>query len=497
MKKSWLPASFLQGASGDAVRLMAVRMMTILLSFGVTRLLSEHLSLQDYGSYRQALLVVSTLSSAAILGMVDGVNFFHHTQPQGERERYLATLFVLQGVIGAACGLLAMVFSGALCRYFENPDVRRLLIFGAALPVLQNLLSMLQILLVSVGRAKLLAVRNLAVALVRLAVVLLVIGMVKDVAVILAATLLLDGAQLLLFAHILKKNGHITSLKKADFRLVKMIFGYCAPMACFTMLNALNRDLDQYLIALWTDTATLALYANASKALPFDIIMTSFSTVLQPKITGQMAEGHYETAAVFYRRFLELVYTATGILCCAALAAAPQLMQLLYSSKYSAGTDVFKVYILVDLLRFANLTMILSAAGRTKKLVCIGILALAVNGGLNWLLFRPLGLLGPAVATLLVTGLTGSLILCFGAKELHTGIGKLFDKKRLAVFFMQSLLALWVFSLLRKWLETLRMQSILIVLAVSSGYCVVMILLQGKRLLKILRQLNDLPKHDE
>ena len=166
---------------------------------------------------------------------------------------------------------------------------------------------------------------------------------------------------------------------------------------------------------MMTDTETLAVYTNASKQLPFDILVTSFCTVLVPYITRYISEQKKQQAATLYKSFLEIGYISTGILCGAALAAAPQLMMLLYSNKYIDGLWIFIIYIFVDLFRFANITLILSAAGKTRTLMFLGVGSLMFNAVLNVLLYQWLGLIGPAVATLLVTVATGVIMLALGA----------------------------------------------------------------------------------
>ena len=74
MKKN----SLVRGASSDAILLMVVKLVTTVLGLATTRMLSEHLSLYDYGTYSQILLVVSVVSSATILGMMDGIKYFYH-----------------------------------------------------------------------------------------------------------------------------------------------------------------------------------------------------------------------------------------------------------------------------------------------------------------------------------------------------------------------------------------------------------------------------------
>lgn len=56
----------LHGASADAAALIVVKLMTMTVSLVVTRLLSQCLSVYDYGTYSQVLLVSSTVASLTI-----------------------------------------------------------------------------------------------------------------------------------------------------------------------------------------------------------------------------------------------------------------------------------------------------------------------------------------------------------------------------------------------------------------------------------------------
>lgn len=479
------------GTSVDAILLTFIKLVTTALGLVVTRLLSEYLSVYDYGTYSQILLITSTVSSVTILGMMDGVNYFYCREQDAEkRESYTATIFAMQSVIGAAAGCIVMVLSMPLCKYFDNPDIKNLLIFAAVLPVLQNLIGMYQILLVSVGRARVIAFRNLIVSVMRLIAVFVVVTAIKNVAVILATTLVLDAAQIIVFLYILHKSGCRVRLQKADAGLIAEILKYCAPMAVFTMINALNRDMDKYVISMFTDTETLAIYSNASKVLPFDIIMTSFCTVLIPQITRLIAQKENKKAAELYRLFLEIAYISTGILCCAALSAAPQLMKLLYSNKYAEGLSVFCIYILVDLIRFTNITLVLSAAGRTKRLMLLGAGALAVNAVLNIIFYNVWGIVGPAIATFIVTAIIGILMLCFSAKILDTRLSGLFDLKYLLFFMLESVASILVLGMLQRFLYSLDVHYFVILAAVFGIYGITMLLLNGKRLLAALQRVN-------
>jgi len=479
------------GTSGDAIFLTMIKLVTMVLGFVITRLLSQYLSVYDYGTYSQILLIVSTLSSVTILGMMDGVNFFYCCERDEQtRERYISSIFALQCIVSTVTGSIVLLLSGPLCQYLNNPDLEKLLIYAVALPFLQNLLNMFQVLLVAVGKARLLAIRNLIVSLVRLASAILVVSIIQDVSVVLITTVLLDVGQLAFFGWTLRKNHCVIRLKRASFKLFKRILEYCIPMAVFIAIRAVNRDVDKYMIALLTDTETLAVYANASKVLPFDIIVSSFYTVLVPEITSRVTSGNRDGAVSLYKTFLEICYITTLIFCCAALAASPQLMKLLYSNKYMSGLPVFCIYIFVDMLYFTNITLILSAAGRTKTLMALGIGTLCMNVVLNAVVYRWMGLIGPAVVTLLLTLLMGVVMLCLSAGELGVSVGRFFDIRFFCLFVLQNVLATAVLFKLQQWLDKMNVHYFVILILIAGLYCGIFLLIYGKRLMLRFREIN-------
>lgn len=481
----------LKGASLDGIILTSVKVMTIALGLITTRLLSQYLSIFDYGTYSLIQLVVSSTVSITILGMMDGINYFFCSEKDEEkRDAYIATIYLLQFSVSLLAGCVIAFAGGQICSYLGTPEAKRLITYAAVLPFLQNILSMTQVLMLSVGKAKILAVRNLAISLLRLLIVILVIVFVGSVGIILFMTCILDAAQIIVFFFMLKKSGCVVRLWKASAQLLRTIIHYCLPMAVYTALNTINRDCDKYIIAAMTNTETLAVYTNASKKLPFDLITSSFITVLLPKITRLISNKEKQETVKVYRAFLEFSYSSTIILACGAIAVAPQLMNLLYTEKYLSGISIFVVYILVDIMQFTNITLILSASGKTKTLMLLSGGSIVLNIGMNFLLFHLLGVIGPAIATLLITSLTGAAILYFSAKELGTRITGFFDFRYLIRLLAENIAAVTVLACLRNLLESEGLNNLLILLLICGTYYVILLALNKKRLIVNLKEIG-------
>lgn len=184
--------------------------------------------------------------------------------------------------------------------------------------------------------------------------------------------------------------------------------------------------------------------------------------------------------------FLELSYIATSILAIGAVCVAPELMRFLYTEKYASssfGITVFIIYILVDVISVLNITLILSAAGKTKTILFASIGAFFANIILNVGLFWLMGEVGPAVTTLLVTFVQGIVILSLGAKEIKTSILKMFDIKYLLLFIVQNGIFIIGVSMLRKLMVDKAVHYMIILFACYATYVLALLAINRKRLL--------------
>lgn len=481
----------ISGASADSIALLMVKLVTMVLGMVTARILSEVLSFTQYGTYSQVMLLQSSLVSLTIFGMIDGCNFFfYNNKGLEERQQYLSTIITIQYLIGIICALLLLILMEPISSYFKNADLKGLLLFAAFLSMTKNIISILHVLFVAVGKAKLIAVRNLVVSVAKLSLFAFSCWILRSVGAVLAFSLALNILEILYLRYGLKRNNCTLSIKDTNFKLLRSIVSYCLPMAAFIVLSNLSRDCDRYVVSAFTDTDTLAVYTNASAMLPFDLITISFGTVLIPYLTRYIAEKNYTQARELYGVFLHLCLIATTILAASALVGAPMFMRLLYSEKYLSGLPIFMVYILVDIFRTLNITLVMSAAGKGRQLLMISAISLCSNLFLNVLFYHWLGILGPAISTLVVTIMTGILIQKKCARILQCKLSQLFDWKYTGIFVIQLVCCAALFLWISRQLNLIGMHYFLRLVIVSGGMAITLVLANAKRILSCVRKIG-------
>ncbi len=328
--------------------------------------------------------------------------------------------------------VFVFVSKDLIIQYFNNSSLDNLLVFAAILPFINNLLSMLQVLFISIGKAKLIAFRNLIVSILNLCSFSIGCYVTNNIIILLIITVVLNVLQIFYLAIVLMKNGLIIKFRDIKISFSYEIFKYCIPMEMFILTNALARDMDKYVISGYESTEVVAMYTNAAKVLPFDIIMTSFLTVLLPIITKLLGEKNNEKASTLYSDFLMFSCITTMIMAAGVIPIAEEVVQFLYSSKYIDAAPIFRVYVMVDIIRFMSLSLVLSAAGKTKLLMKISIGSLLANLVLNIILYKVLGIIGPSIATFLIMFVSGFLMIRFSATTMETNLREILNIKVLS-----------------------------------------------------------------
>ena len=480
------------GAATNSIMLTFVRVITTILGFIVTKLLSVHFSLQEYGTYSQALLVTTTATSISILGLTNATNYFYNrTNEEKEQRKYIATIFTIQYIVGVILGLAVIVFRSPIASFFGNERLITILPIIAFTPILQNLIPMYNVLFVSIGKAKVIAIRNLVVSIIRLIAVVMACFVLDNIITVLVVILCLDAIQVIYFFFLFKRYKYPIQIQDTRLQLTKEILAFSIPMSIYVLTNSLSRDIDKYVISAFANTETLAVYTNAAKVLPFDMLTSSLITVLIPIITRMINQKKYGETKEVFKLYLRIGYVLTFIFVGGAIAVSKDLMLLLYDEKYLTGLPVFIIYLVVDMIRFANVTTILSGAGKSKTLMTISVTTMILNAIFNVIGYKLFGFVGPAIVTLILTiGMTVAL-LHFGAREIHTRVLQLFDFKEIGIIGVQ-IIGIGVLTYLLSSFMTEKQIPYVMSLFICYGvYILILGLLNYKRAIECYRKLNQ------
>lgn len=483
------------GKTGDVLILTGVRIFTILVGFLTTSLLSHGLNLATYGVYVQGNLLISVLTSVSILGFTDGVNYFYNGENNPIlRKKYIDTLFGVQLFIGCFLAVGIFVFQDYIYLYFKSSEIKNFLLYLCFRPLLNNYLPMIQVLYVSTGKIKHIAIRNFFVSLIKVASVCATIYLTHSIGIIFLVLLITDIVSIWYFIFALFRDGFSLQPWRIDCMLVRKVLIFCMPMGIYILVTSLCRECDKLIIARMGNTEELAIYTNSSLPLPVDIIISAVLTVIIPLITRLYHNYDLKKAASIFRSYLSIGYTTTFVLSASCIIFSNEIIQFLYGTKYLMGHSVFVIYMIVDMLKFANISAILSISGKTGTLMVISIALLLLNIPLSIAGYNLMGISGPAIVTVLITLVSVILLMYLGARELRTSLLRLIDFRHASFFVVQLLVVGIVCYFIKNWMLCAGCHPYIVVLCLGSIFCGIMLLLNFSTLKRRFAIINQMRK---
>ena len=454
--------------------------------------LSRSLPVADVGTYSTGNLIINTATLISAFGLIDAVNYYYNGKAVTDRTSYVNTVFSLTFILGVIVAVVILGANGLITLYFHNPNLDVICAFIAFRPFLHNFSLGMQNLHVSIGKAKVVAVRNAAISIAKLGSVLLASLYTKDVTTIFICMLIVDIAATVYFYKVLYDNSVHINLIKPDLTKVKEILIFCIPMGIYIQTNALSRELDKFVIGFFESTANLAIYSNCSTRLPFDIVSLPLLTLLIPLLTRCIRDNDYRNGSDLFRCYLKLGYIFTFAFGVGCILVAPHVVNFLFGPKYLSGVNVFIVYVVVDMLNFISFSLVLSAKGKTKDLMKVSCCALPVNLVINLLLYKIVGFIGPAIATVFVVCGVNFVLFKKSAIVLKENLIALLDLKHLFVYGVESAILYTLLRFVETYFMSIGLHYMAIFIIVGGTFVSVMLILNLKEIKNCINVLNKI-----
>lgn len=475
----------------DSIMLTIVRVITLAASMAQTMILSRIMTLTEYGTYSALLIIVSLGTTIAGLGLNNAINFFFNKEKDIEKKKkYVNTIFAITTLSGLIFAVIIYVLKRQISNYYNNILVLNLIIYITLKPTFTNIITLYQQLYISVGKTKVIAIRNLIISILQIIAIPITFSIFKNIKSILIIGLILDICQLVYFGFDIKKILEINCLN-IEIKMIKPILIYAIPMALATMIATIFKESDKLIIAKIATIEELAIYTNMSKQLPFEFIVLSFTTVITPVII-RLLQNNKKKAIQLWEDYIEFGYISTWILCIGAIICAKELLIFLYSDVYLDGLNIFKIYLLVEMFKYTYFGLILSATGKTKYILYSSGIAMVANIIFNIIFYKIFGLIGPALASLICTISMGMVQLLLSCKEAKVNFFEAIRIKNMIKTLLQLLIVAILSISLKKILKFFVNSNIIILILIYAVYILCSLLVSKKRLIYLIKNMEKI-----
>jgi O-antigen/teichoic acid export membrane protein len=425
--------------SQPAFLLVAGRTMGFVVSFAIPVVLARLFSRAEFGTYKQLFLIYATLYGLAQAGMAESLYYFIPRQP-GDAGRHVTNATATLALVAAGCAALLYAARTGIAAWMTNPDL------AGYLPLLAVFLGCTLVSvafeIVMVSRKKHMAAATVYAAsdLVRTACLIVPALAIWGLRGVLAGATAF--AALRLAAMLVYFRREFGSRLRCDSTLWRGQLVYALPFGLAVAVEIVQANLHQYFVASRFNAETFAIYAVGCLQIPLvDLICTSTANVMMVRMAEEAGGGRGRAALALWHdttcRLATIVFPLAALL----LLTARGVIVTLFTARYIASVPIFMIWCLTILPSALSVDAVLRVHARTRFLLGMNVLRLALIAiSIGWFL-STFGLAGAVLVTLLSTSLVKAVGVLRIARLLNVGLGDVLPWGRLAGVAIQASVA--------------------------------------------------------
>lgn len=418
---------------------LAAQAAQVLMLIALTRLVPK----AQLGGLQQLGLIYGILSPLLIAGIPAALLYFIPRSDDPARVRaWIGQAYLLLGAIGLAVSIAVLTLRVPLARGLGNPALADALVPYAPFAFFAFVTSVMPTALVSVRRAGLVAALNALGGALMLAAVVGAAVVWPRTGPMAAALTAASAATAVISIYAVRRTVGISLRGDGVRRGLRALLAYGLPLALTGLAGKFAFQFDRLVVSRDFSPALYAVYVIGAVELPITVIVQqSVNSVLIPALTRHYGRGDIAGLAALWRRAIRRTSLVLLPVFVFFMLTADATVQVLFGGSYARSAEIFRIYLLLVPLRVATYGLITQAIGRTRINLTASFVLLAANAALVLALVGPLGLDGPALATVLATLVMAAYYLVRLRRVLDMSIGALFPWRVLAANLTFSALA--------------------------------------------------------
>jgi O-antigen/teichoic acid export membrane protein len=358
-----------------ALMLMSGRFAAFTVTFFSGPLLSRLFTQGEFGTYKQFLLVASTLFALAQFGFSECLFYFLPKNPKAA-GRYVFNSLVMLASMGLLCWIGLMANAYRIANWLSNPELAHYLSLTGLYLIFLLMGAVLEITMICRKRF-------------RLATLSYVISDVLRVSFLLIPALITRSLEWAFIGAItfciLRVTTVVTLFRRefgSDFRfdgaLLREQFAYVLPYSAYVTLYTIQSNYHQYAVSYHFDAATFAIYSVGCLQIPLvDFMATPASNVMMVQMGEHIREGRIRRVLDVWhdttRKLAFVFFPLVGLLA----ASSFPLITLLYTKAYVASVPIFTIWSLSILFAAFQTDGVLRVFGQNRWLMVTNVVRLA------------------------------------------------------------------------------------------------------------------------
>jgi O-antigen/teichoic acid export membrane protein len=356
------------------------------------------LSPDEYGTFRQIMLLAVLLPTGIALGLPQSLAYFiPRASSQKEKKQLALQIFLCLTVLGAVATVIVYTLQDHISRSFSNPSLAPLAwMFSLYLLfIVPNKCA--QAALLAQGHINLSALLHVTTEVCNSLFVVVPLVMGYGLRVVLLSMLAFYALKFVLVSFILL-NFEGGFPKLLDRRILKAQMLYSLPLWLSFIVSGTRSYVDKFLVVFLYRPEDFAVYSRGAFELPLiGLVPFALSSLLAPRFAESFSRGDVAAVIALWHEAARKVAQLFFPLFVFCFIFADPIITLLFTSQYRGGVEIFRIYLCLLPLRIVSYKTILIATGETRPILGAATVAFVASVFMGITLEAALGLSGPAL----------------------------------------------------------------------------------------------------
>ncbi|MBD3179920.1 MAG: oligosaccharide flippase family protein [Candidatus Latescibacteria bacterium] len=411
------------------------------LMFVVPLVLVRVLSKNEFGIYKQAMLLVTFFTSMLQFGITQSLYFFY--SHGDDNRKLISQTFYIFLFIAALFFLLYWAFSGYIPSLIKGLDTQGVIRNTGIYIGLFFLTFFFETLLILERQPKKLLLFLVLDNSARTGFAIIFAFIYNDVSMILFGLILYGLIKLAVVVIYLSANyGFPMGMRGISRADVMKQVRYAVPLGGGRLIGDIGRKADRFILTAFLSASGYAVYTVGTLRMPLDIAYLSIGNTALPRITEYYREGRKDLMAQLWHKviFYYCLFTIPIVIFCEGFA--DEIITFLFTDEYIEAAAVFRVYVLIYLGYMMARGSILKASNNTRYAFSANLYSMISGVALGIVLIRYFGIMGGAASAVLASSVNVFYQVYKSKKILNLSFGKWLPWKRMIIITLLSAAAM-------------------------------------------------------
>lgn len=430
----------MEDRAGRTTALILSRIVAALFSFGGGIILARALTMTDYATYSQIMLIGSSCSVLTV-GLQQSLFYFVPLAPREER-RNVAFRGLFSGVMVLLVVMIMLfVFRERISGALNNEGLSLLVLPLLLYVFFFSMSGYNEALTITFNGVEYLAVVNIVTSILIFGFIAVSAAWTGEIQYIVTGVACCHGfSTILCVSYLGRRAGAARPTGEIRMEAIKGQIAYALPITMSSVLGIVGRRVDQYLISTMFNPEQYAIYARGAFNIPFvDMVTYSVFLVLLPEFTALLQNQGYRTVLEIWRDSARRIALLLFPVACFFVVMAEPFMVSLFSEKFAPSAAIFRIYAFALILNIAVYGTIARACGRPGIIYKTALILAGSNLFFNAILISLIGPIGAASGTLMSNAVAVYYSLRMNAKLLGCGMSEIMPWRQLSRIALASI----------------------------------------------------------